>query len=753
MTANETNPGVLALFPVKFAGATPGVIVDPAPPAGVPVEGLAQAIFTQVVKSDGSREGAVQAVVDPPLVDYLSIALYMTAPGAAQPQLVERKPVAPADQDKSVYFNVFQSSLNDGVHIFHYVVERASGNSAPSTQSWALYHRDLPGGSNVSGTGDHPYLEISLPPELGDPPQIGKEEADKGVPLTVFYPFMHAYDVIALELNRERFTFTVQPGGEGKPYVIVITRAMFERAGNRPDFAISYTVVSQVNNPTDKRRWSRTIRADVDTERLTLTKPDLSENPDDPNDDSDTIDLSKVKDFLYVLVHVFSPQWLAGDIVRVKYTCTPVTGSAVTHNAEETVGRLPFTYKVPVPMAKILAGGEVSALYEQVRGGKVIAVSAVAEAQVIGEGAIKLNPLTLVGPARQLDPMEPATLRVEYLDARAGDNARLIEINPMPGATPFPAMAFNANKRTNTVLTPAFLAARQGSQLRFRWVLIRGGKEIAQSAPLVLMVKRIEDGDARLPLAEILQAKAGGLSLDEFVDDATFRLLPWVFIAVGQEINVTIADRNHAPLPVLQNYRITEQDLTSGLPRAISRPWLNDLFDNAAITVKVEVIVGGHTVAFKDVNYIVSLRSYAGYEDFDSSHLIGFNPGSVHTFASGIRLKSLGGIVHLTNVHTTDPNYTSLLGRVTLNMLGTVELTLPGLARHVSFLFDSHQLHEENAVVFMDERGYVIGTRPLTFTNLYQSAYVSFSAPGNSRIKSFTITNRNDMYVDRIDVR
>jgi YVTN family beta-propeller protein len=388
MTANETNPGVLALFPVKFAAATPDVTVNPPPPAGVPVEGLPLTIFTQVVKRDGSREGAVQAVVDPPSVDYLSIALYMTAPGSAEQQLIERKPVAPADQDKPVYFDVFQSLLSDGVHIFRYVVERASGNSAPSTQSWALYHRDLPGGSNVPGTGDHPYLEISLPPELGDPPQIGKEEADKGVPLTVFYPFMHAYDVITLELNRERFTFTVQPGEEGKPYEIVITRAMFEQAGNRPDFAMSYTVESQLNNPTDKRRWSRTIQADVDTQRATLTAPDLSEDPDDQSDDPDTIDLSKVKDFLYVLVHVFSPLWVADDIVRVSYTCTsPAPGTVVTHSVEATVGRLPFTHKLMVPAAKVLSDSKVSVIYEWVRGGRVIGASKAAQAQVIGQSA------------------------------------------------------------------------------------------------------------------------------------------------------------------------------------------------------------------------------------------------------------------------------------------------------------------------------------------------------------------------------
>lgn len=754
MTANQTNPGVLVNAPVKFAGATPGVIVMPAPPAGVPVEGLPQSSFKVVVKRDGSREGAVQAVVDPPLGGgYLNIALYVKGPRDTQPQLIERKPVAPADQNNPVIFNVYQSLLNDGVHAFTYEVEDTSGNSGPSTESWALYHRDLPGGNDVPGTGDHPHLDISLPPELGNPPQIGKDEVDKGVRLTLRYPFMNAYDVITLELNRERFTFTVQPGEEGKPYVIVITRAMFELAASHPEFAISYTVVSQVNNPTDKRRWSRAIKANVDTERVTLTAPDLSENPDDPSDDPSTIDLGKVKDFLYVLVHVFSPLWMAGDIVRVSYACTPETGSVVRHSAEGTVNRLPFIQKLPVPVAKILLDSQVSVTYEQIRGGKVIGVSKVAEAQVIGEGAIKLNPPTLVGTARSLDPFELATLRVEYLDARAGDKAQLIEINPPTGAMPFPAVAFNTNNRTNTVLTQAFLAERQGSQLRFRWVLIRGGKEIARSGSLLVTVLRIEDGDARLPVAEILQAKTGGLNLDDFVGDATFRLLPWVFIAIGHSINVTVVDRNHAPLPVLRNYRITEQDVTNGLTQAISRPWFDALFDNAEITVKVEVTVGGRTVVFKDVNYIVSLRSYVGYEDFDSSRLIDFKPGSAHTFASGITLKSLGGIVHLTDVHTTNINYTPLLGRVTLNMLGTVEITLPGLATHVSFMFDSHQLHENNAVVFMNERGHVIGTRPLTFTTLYQSAYVSFNAPGNSRIKSFTISNGNDMYVDRIELK
>lgn len=387
MTADQSITGVLANYPLKFSGATLGVIVNPPAPVEVPVEGLPQTNFKEVRKKDGSREGAVRAVVDPPSGgSYLNIALYMKAPGDAQRQLIERKPVAPENQAKPVDFDVFQSLFNDGVHVFTYEVERTSGNSGPSTESWALYHRDLPGGNDVPGTGVHPDLVISLPPELGDPPRIGKDEVDKGVLVTLSYPFMKPYDTITLELNRVRFPYTVQPGQEDQEYEITVTRPMFELAGSNERFPISYTVVDQVNNPTHKRRWSEIIEADVNLERVTLTAPDLSENPNDPNDDPSTIDLGTVKDFLYALVHVFSPRWRVEDIVRVSYTCTPpAPGTAVTHSVEATVGRLPFTHKLEVPAAKVLVSSEVSVFYEQVRAGRVIAISTPATAQVIGE--------------------------------------------------------------------------------------------------------------------------------------------------------------------------------------------------------------------------------------------------------------------------------------------------------------------------------------------------------------------------------
>jgi hypothetical protein len=332
----------------------------------------------------------VKVRIDPPMHDgkgYDAISLWLDG------VMLESKPIPSSDWDKVTFFDLFESLLRDGrINTLTYKIHRASENESESEPLLILYSRELPGGNDVPGTGDHPDLEISLPAELGDPPHIGKDEADKGVPVTLFYPFMKAYDKITLELNRERFTFTLQPGEDGKPYVIAITRAMFEQASSHPQFPISYTVVDQLNNPTHKRRWSRIIKADVDLERVTLTAPDLSEDPDDPSDDPDTIDLGKLKDYLYVLVHVFSPLWVAGDTLRVSYTCTPPTGPVVTHTTETTVGRLPFTHKLEVPAAKVLPDSQVQAIYEQVRDGKVIGTSKPARARVIGEGVVDEKP-------------------------------------------------------------------------------------------------------------------------------------------------------------------------------------------------------------------------------------------------------------------------------------------------------------------------------------------------------------------------
>jgi hypothetical protein len=83
----------------------------------------------------------------------------------------------------------------------------------------------------------------------------------------------------------------------------------------------------------------------------------------------------------------------------------------------------------------------------------------------IGTALGELPPPFLVAPAK--DPIDilaypnGVTVGIEFLEALSGDQACLEEDNPPAGWPPFPLVEFNSNKRVNTVLSPAFLAARQ----------------------------------------------------------------------------------------------------------------------------------------------------------------------------------------------------------------------------------------------------------------------------------------------------
>ncbi|MGH8334174.1 MAG: hypothetical protein ACRER3_13300, partial [Pseudomonas fluorescens] len=385
MATDQTNPGVLVLYPLSFTRANYPVISDPLPPAKVPVGGLAHSTFTQ---DPSRREGATQVKIDPPIGGkYDAIALYMTTLDDPRPLLIERKDAA-KDLNEPIYFNVFQSLLVERVNIFFYVVERSSGNHEPSIASWTLYHHQLPGGNEVPGTGDHPHLMLSLPPELGNPPRIGKEEAAKGVPLTLSYPHGQPYDKILLMLNGRRFTFILQPGEENQPYVILLTQELFEQAGNNPAFEIRYTVISQVNNPTHQRRESRVIVADVDLAHTTLDAPILREDLNDSEDDPGLIDRNKLKGGpLWVVVLPRAPTYQAGDIVQAIYRSTPPDLTFPTQGTVEKDGFGQFKpCLMSVPNDRVIGGSQVRVGFELVRNGQVVGRSKEVMAQVMDSG-------------------------------------------------------------------------------------------------------------------------------------------------------------------------------------------------------------------------------------------------------------------------------------------------------------------------------------------------------------------------------
>ncbi|RON50393.1 Ig-like domain-containing protein [Pseudomonas frederiksbergensis] len=272
MDTEQPNAEILVNYPPQILGATPSVIPYTPVPQNEPVVGAPLALFTPVLNRLGVLANAVKVLIDPPGRDgsgddYISIELLLNDIS------LESRPIPIADRDQRTEFTLFESLLNDGINNkLEYKVHRPSGNAGDSTPLWILYSVQLPGGNIVPGDNEHPYLDISLPPELGNPPVIGKDEVDKGVPLTLFYPYMKAYDVITVRLQNSDFPLPpLLPEEVGKPKVVTVIREVLEGIGSNSEFQFSYTVVDQLRNPTQRRRWSKILKADVDVDRIVDT--------------------------------------------------------------------------------------------------------------------------------------------------------------------------------------------------------------------------------------------------------------------------------------------------------------------------------------------------------------------------------------------------------------------------------------------------------------------------------------------------
>lgn len=380
MNSNQLDAGVLALYPPKILLGTEDVISDPPPPTGVPVQGVPLGIFEEVAQRNGTLSRAVTVLVDAPVGsgDYSSISLWVNGMQSGVEQVVK---------DETMSFKLYQSELLDGqINKIIYKLKRPSGNETLSTELWALYSENLPGGNDVPSTGDHPNLSIHLPAELGDPPSIGKDEVEKGVLVALDYPYMKAYDVVTLEIGRERFSYTVNPAEAGQSFSALVDRDKFELVGSLDACPFSYTVIDQLKNATHKRRWSKRILADIDIDKMTLNKPILREDPDDDMDDPEIIDHDKLQGKpLLVVIIPQAPTFQKDDDVLVTYRSTrPEAELKLVGKITANFGVLQLCV-VEVPNVGVVAGSQVQVTFELSRAGQMIGGSKPAIAKVIGD--------------------------------------------------------------------------------------------------------------------------------------------------------------------------------------------------------------------------------------------------------------------------------------------------------------------------------------------------------------------------------
>jgi hypothetical protein len=594
MTTTQTpDNAVLALSPPR------------APEATTPVEG---AHYGVPKRAYDLKPMGLTLDLDPPLTgtvdagDVIRLVLNNASTEAT-------KTIQPGQEDAVQTLYLPKGLLRPNqLNTLVYTITRGSENRGTSTPELTLlYNAIRPGNQDrTPGDGAHSELQLILPQDVIDD-GIDAERAKQGVQVCFAYPYCRAYDVIRLNCNGKDVVRTVtaaeataSPSAEPTTICVMVGEDVFQQAGDNSKFVFSYTVTDQLGNgPDTDSPYSGTIEIDVHLKETRLVAPDLAEDPDDPSDDPSTIDLGKLgsKD-LTVLVHAFAPTWQPNDKIRVTYTATKPDAPVVSHTVEADVGRIPFTYKLMVPNAKVIAGSVARAKYELVRGGSTIATSKTTTTDVIGGSTIVLLPPLLAAPA--VDPIDVlaypdgVTVRIEYLGALKGDRARLVEVDPPAGSPQFPLVEFNSNKRVNTVLSPAFLAARHGKVTEWRWNLNRDGGQAGKSDPVKFRVLKIADGDSRLPIPHIAGEASSVLDVTKLLSRDLLKSAPWLYQARGQTVwgfYEGINDQGEAITRTEPNGVTIDQ--TGDFEWPIPVTWLKSLRHGSDLRVKLMINANG----------------------------------------------------------------------------------------------------------------------------------------------------------------
>lgn len=272
-----------------------------------------------------------------------------------------------------------------------YTVIRGSNIEGTSQPPLSILYNDVPPGmkDQNEGVGGHSELKMDLPADVLED-GIDADRAEQGVQIFFSYPYCRSGDRILLSCKGRDIFHDVlpheapaQPTDVPTRIGLLLEKEVFELAGDDPRFPFKFTVSDEIGNATDRNSWSPVITADVDL-RSRMAAPDVTENPDDPNDAPDTIDLNKLgnKD-LTVQVHVIAPLWQMMDSIRVTYVATQGNGETVEHKEAATVERVPFIHKLLIPNAKVVADSLVKVTYEQVRNDISIARSKITRARVV----------------------------------------------------------------------------------------------------------------------------------------------------------------------------------------------------------------------------------------------------------------------------------------------------------------------------------------------------------------------------------
>ncbi len=545
----RTNNGTLAFYPPRIVAATDDVISEKVPkPPEVPVQGVPLSLFQPVTNALGVLAGAVTLRIDPIPVDVGYPKDIDQISWWLNDKWMANAPIDPTNRDDEFFFNVFLDDLLDTeTNEIFYKVHRTSGNETPSTPLWILCSKTLPGGNDVPGTGAHPGLQISLPPELGSPAMIGKDEVEAGVLAIYSYSHMKAYDTITLDINSEQFSVKTDPEDVGERFCALIDQTMFESVGSLDHCPFKYRVRDQLGNFTDDRRWSEIIHANIDLERKFLPKPILREDPDDDMDDPAIVHLDKLDGRpLLVVIAPTTPDFQKGDTVKAFYR--------LDESAEKPTQPGVITDKfgllqpciLEIPNDQLVSGARLQVRFEQERpAGTVIGHSRTAEAEVIGEAAPQLKaPNVLQANGTTLAPMNALTKLTIVVPQGDTLPTDLLSVSWIPEPGTHAEGSFTSDPRPiseiglSIDIAPPLVAFCLGGIATVGYTITRDNGQPQPSDPFILNVQELPQAELIAPrLKEASNAGEGTeLNLAELTPEGKMWFSGFPFNAVGQYV-------------------------------------------------------------------------------------------------------------------------------------------------------------------------------------------------------------------------
>lgn len=208
----------------------------------------------------------VQVLVDP----WLNMNAHDTAEllNYAQPVAGASKIIQQGEENIRFTLNLRGEFLQNGINRLSLRVKRVSQEPETSEDLVVLFNTPRPGGE-VTGSGDNPYLVMTLPADV-IANGVDAIRAAQGIDVTLNYPYLRAHDKITLDCDGHTVPHTVTAAQAAAGTIVLKLFAdAFKNDNSR--FAMRFRSVDQIGNSTGPQAiWSKTTYIDVHLKRPVL---------------------------------------------------------------------------------------------------------------------------------------------------------------------------------------------------------------------------------------------------------------------------------------------------------------------------------------------------------------------------------------------------------------------------------------------------------------------------------------------------